>query len=125
MIFSREIWMIHVVEEIKLLLLLGNRMVMTSWLATVGQTYPRQHIRDIVRYLVAWNIKQFNVAYFPTLDTFFIIYLINNQNLQLFYKLMCYLRANKPNNDRMGTLPPKEPPEIHFRSIVRRLFNRL
>jgi hypothetical protein len=28
----------------KLLLLLGNRMVMTSRLATVGQTYPRKHI---------------------------------------------------------------------------------
>jgi hypothetical protein len=37
--------MIHIVEEIKLLLLLGNRMVMTSRLATVGQTYPRKHIR--------------------------------------------------------------------------------
>jgi hypothetical protein len=36
--------MIHVVEEIKLLLLLGNCMVMTSRLATVGQTYPRKHI---------------------------------------------------------------------------------
>jgi hypothetical protein len=36
--------MIHVVEEIKLLLLLGNHMVMTSRLATVGQTYPRKHI---------------------------------------------------------------------------------
>jgi hypothetical protein len=36
--------MIHVVGEIKLLLLLGNRMVMTSQLATVGQTYPRKHM---------------------------------------------------------------------------------
>jgi hypothetical protein len=35
---------IHVVEEIKLLLLLSNRMVMTSRLATVGQTYQRKHI---------------------------------------------------------------------------------
>jgi hypothetical protein len=42
--FPKGIWMIHVVEEIKLLLLLGNRMVMTSRLATVGQTYPRKHI---------------------------------------------------------------------------------
>jgi pyrrolidone-carboxylate peptidase len=40
----KVIWMIHVVEEIKLLLLLSNRMVMTSRLATVGQTYPRKHI---------------------------------------------------------------------------------
>jgi hypothetical protein len=36
--FPKGIWIIHVVEEIKLLLLLGNRMVMTSRLATVGQT---------------------------------------------------------------------------------------
>jgi uncharacterized membrane protein len=41
--FPRD-WMIHIVEEIKLLLLLGNRMVITSRLATVGQTYPRKHI---------------------------------------------------------------------------------
>jgi hypothetical protein len=45
--------MIHIVEDIKLLLLLGNRMVMTSRLATVGQTYPRKHVCGIVRYLVA------------------------------------------------------------------------
>jgi hypothetical protein len=37
-------WMVHIVEEIKLLLLPGNRMVMTSRLATVGQTYPRKHV---------------------------------------------------------------------------------
>jgi hypothetical protein len=42
--FPKEIWMIHVVEEINLLLLLSNHMVMTSRLATVGQTYPRKHI---------------------------------------------------------------------------------
>jgi hypothetical protein len=36
--------MIHIVEEIKLLLLPGNRMVMTSRLATVDQTYPCKHI---------------------------------------------------------------------------------
>jgi hypothetical protein len=42
--FPKGIWMIHVVEEIRLLLLLGNHMVMTSRLATVGQTYPRKHI---------------------------------------------------------------------------------
>jgi hypothetical protein len=41
--FPKGIWMIHVVEEMKLLLLLNNRMVMTSRLATVGQTYPRKH----------------------------------------------------------------------------------
>jgi hypothetical protein len=37
------IWMIHIVEEIKLLLLLGNRLVI------VGQTYPRKHIRGNYR----------------------------------------------------------------------------
>jgi hypothetical protein len=42
--FAKRIWKIDVVEENKLLLLLGNRMVMTSRLATVGQTYPRKHI---------------------------------------------------------------------------------
>jgi hypothetical protein len=36
--------MIHFVEEIKLLLLLGNRMIMTSRLAAVTHTYPRKHI---------------------------------------------------------------------------------
>jgi hypothetical protein len=36
--------MIHIVEEIKLLMLPGNRVVMTSRLATVGQTYPHEHI---------------------------------------------------------------------------------
>jgi hypothetical protein len=40
----QRIRMIHIVEEINLLLLLGNRMVMTSRLATVGQTYPRKDI---------------------------------------------------------------------------------
>jgi hypothetical protein len=38
--FRKEIWMIHV-EKIKLLLLPGNGMVMTSRLATVGQ---RMHV---------------------------------------------------------------------------------
>jgi hypothetical protein len=36
--------MIHIVEEIELLFLPGNRMVMTSRLATVAQTYSRKHI---------------------------------------------------------------------------------
>jgi hypothetical protein len=39
--------MIHSVEVIKLLLLPGNRTVMTSRLATVGQTYPRKHIVSV------------------------------------------------------------------------------
>jgi hypothetical protein len=43
---GRMVWEagIRVVEEVKLLLLPGNRMVMTSRLATVGQTYPRELI---------------------------------------------------------------------------------
>jgi hypothetical protein len=47
--------MIHIVEEIKLLLLLGNRL---------------KHIRGNVRYLVTWNIKEFTVGYFLRLDNF-------------------------------------------------------
>jgi hypothetical protein len=46
-------------------------LVMTSQLATVGQTFPRKHVRGNVRYLVKWNIKQFTVGYFPRLDNFF------------------------------------------------------
>jgi hypothetical protein len=44
--------MIHIVKEIKLLLLLGNRMVMTSRLATVGQTYPHN-----IYIIYIYNIK--------------------------------------------------------------------
>jgi hypothetical protein len=66
--FPKGIWIIHIVEEIKLLLMLSNRMVMTSRLATVCRTYPRKHVRGNVRYLVTWNIKQFTVGYFPRLD---------------------------------------------------------
>jgi hypothetical protein len=40
--------MIHIVEEIKLLLLPGNR---------------QKHTRGNVRYLVTWNIKVFTVGY--------------------------------------------------------------
>jgi hypothetical protein len=56
--------MIHIVEEIKLLLLLGNRV---------------KHIHGNVRYLVTWNIKEFTVGYFLRLDTFFNSF-ISNQN---------------------------------------------
>jgi hypothetical protein len=45
--------MIHIVEEIKLFLFLGNRL---------------KHIRGNVRYLVSWNIKQFTVGYSLRLD---------------------------------------------------------
>jgi hypothetical protein len=48
--------MIHIVEEIKLLLLLGNRL---------------KHIFGNVRYLVTWNIKEFTVGYFLRQNTFF------------------------------------------------------
>jgi hypothetical protein len=50
---SPGIWMIHIVEEIQLLLLPGNRL---------------KHIRDNVRYLVTWNVKEFTVGYFLRLD---------------------------------------------------------
>jgi hypothetical protein len=45
------IWMIHIVEEIRLLLLLGNRL---------------KHIRGNVSYLammMTWNVKEFTVEY--------------------------------------------------------------
>jgi hypothetical protein len=51
--FHKRMWMIHVIEEIKLLLLLGNRL---------------RHIRGDVRYLVTWDIKEFTVGYFLRLD---------------------------------------------------------
>jgi hypothetical protein len=44
----QAIWMIHIVEEIKLLLLLGNRL---------------NHIRGNVSYLVTWNVKGFTDGY--------------------------------------------------------------
>jgi hypothetical protein len=40
--------MIRIVEEIKLLLLPGNRL---------------KHIRGNVRYLVTWNVREFTVGY--------------------------------------------------------------
>jgi hypothetical protein len=40
--------MIHIVEEIKLLLLPGNRL---------------KHICGNVSYLVTWNVKEFTVGY--------------------------------------------------------------
>jgi hypothetical protein len=52
--------MIHIVEEIILFLLLGNRL---------------KHIRGNVRYL-AWNIKVFTVGYFLRLDNFYFILFI-------------------------------------------------
>jgi hypothetical protein len=48
MVWEAGNWMIHIVEEIKLLLLPGSRL---------------KHIRGNVHYLVTWNIKVFTVAY--------------------------------------------------------------
>jgi hypothetical protein len=45
--------MICVVEEINLLLLLGNRL---------------KHIRGNVRYVVTWNVEVFTVGHFLRLD---------------------------------------------------------
>jgi hypothetical protein len=45
--------MIHIVEEIKLMLLLGNRL---------------KHIHGNVSYLVTWNVKEFAVGSFLRLD---------------------------------------------------------
>jgi hypothetical protein len=42
------IWMIHIVEEIKLLLLPGIRL---------------KHIRGNISYLVTWNVRVFTVGY--------------------------------------------------------------
>jgi hypothetical protein len=58
--------MIHIVEEIELMLLPINRLFMTSRITTVGWTYPGKHVHNYARYLVTWNIKQFSVRYFPT-----------------------------------------------------------
>jgi hypothetical protein len=60
--------MIHIVEEIKLLMLPSDRLLVTSRLANVGRAYPRKHIRGNARYLVAWNTWMFSVGYFPRLD---------------------------------------------------------
>jgi hypothetical protein len=45
--------MIRIVE-IKLLMLPSNSLLMTSRLITVGQTYPRKHIRGNPRYPVIY-----------------------------------------------------------------------
>jgi hypothetical protein len=80
-----RIWMIHIVEEIKLLLLLGNRL---------------KHIRGNVRYLVTWNIKDFIVGYFLRLDFFYYLLQIYNLLYKLSNKQICYketlVRSNHP-----------------------------
>jgi hypothetical protein len=83
------IWVIRIVEEIKLLMLPSDRLLMTSRLTTVGQTYPRKNIRDNARYLVTWNIKQFSVGYFPMkIMKFFFIHNLIQQSEFTFYNLM-------------------------------------
>jgi hypothetical protein len=61
------IWMIPIVEEIKLLLLLGNRL---------------KHIRGNISYLVTWNVKEFTVGYFLRLDNFFYLFIAFLQSTQ-------------------------------------------
>jgi hypothetical protein len=59
--------MIHV-EEIKLLLLLSNRLFMTSRLTVVGQAYPGKHIRNNARCLVTKKVKWFTLGYVSKVD---------------------------------------------------------
>jgi hypothetical protein len=59
------IWVIRIVEEIKLLMLPSNRLLMTSRLATGGQTYPRKHIRGSASCRLTWK---FPFVYFSRLD---------------------------------------------------------
>jgi hypothetical protein len=49
-----RIWMIHIVEEIKLLPLPSNRLVMTSRIDTDGLAYPDKQIEEWSK---RWNIK--------------------------------------------------------------------
>jgi hypothetical protein len=60
--------MISIVEEIKLLMLRSDHLLMTSRLATIGQTCPRKHIRGSASCLVTWNTWKFSLRYFPRLD---------------------------------------------------------
>jgi hypothetical protein len=60
--------MIHIIKEIKLLMLPSNRLFMTSRLATVGRARLRKHIRGSASCLVTWNMWRFSVGYFSILD---------------------------------------------------------
>jgi hypothetical protein len=60
--------MIHIAEEIKLLMLPSNHLLMMSRPATVGQTYPCKCIRGSASCLVAWNTWKFSVRYFSILN---------------------------------------------------------
>jgi hypothetical protein len=64
--------MINIGEEIKLLLLLGNRL---------------KHIRGNVRYLVTWNMKEFTDGYFLRLDKW------------TTYRTRVTVRKQSPNNE--------------------------
>jgi hypothetical protein len=55
-IWYLEIWVISIVEEIKLLLLPSNRLVMTSRLATVGQACQRRCIHGSASCLVIFYL---------------------------------------------------------------------
>jgi hypothetical protein len=59
--------MIHTVEETELLLLLSNRLFMTSQIIIVGYAYPGKHICNNARYLVTKNVKWFSLGYFSKL----------------------------------------------------------
>jgi hypothetical protein len=63
------ILLIHIVEEIKLLMLPSDRLLMTSRLATVGRACPRRRIRGCAHCLVTWNMWRFIVGYFSKLYT--------------------------------------------------------
>jgi hypothetical protein len=60
--------MIHIAEEIKLLMLPSNRLLTTSRQAAVGQTCPHKLIRGSASCLVTWNTRRLSVGYFPMLD---------------------------------------------------------
>jgi hypothetical protein len=60
--------MIHIVEEIKLLLLLSNRLFMMARITIVGQAYPGKHICNNTPYLVTKNVKWCTLEYVSNLD---------------------------------------------------------
>jgi hypothetical protein len=62
---TREICMIHVPEEIKLLKL--PSLLMTSRMAIVGRTCPRKQIRGSASCIVTWNTWRFSMGYYSVL----------------------------------------------------------
>jgi hypothetical protein len=59
-----------------------------SSIQILGNAYAFLHCRDVHRKL-KMGIKRSCFRVVPSIPVFFIIYLISNQNLQIFYKLMC------------------------------------